>query len=736
MNLRNLPDRTLRSGPTGLAMLLALACTTGCPGDDVPAVDTTGEDSTGGSSTGPSTVTTPTTVTMTGADTSTGGMDTETESADGSSSGGPSCGDGVVDAGEDCDGADLGGMDCMGRGFDGGDLGCNDDCTFDESMCTLNCGNGMIDDGEECDGDDLGGMDCVTYDPAMYYGGELGCNDDCTFDAMMCVTESCGDDMINGMDVCDGADLGVEDCTTQEYMPGVFFDGGTLACAPGCGMFDTAGCYVCGDDTIGGPEVCDGTDLGGEDCITQGFEGGTLACDAACGAYDTSGCFACGDGVLNGAEECDGTDFGGESCGSLTPFPGGSLGCNLDCTIDTSGCGYTFCSTPGSAVGPAEGTITQDTIAVPALGAFVTDVNVYVDASHTWVGDLDVTVRHVESNSSQQMFDEACGNVDNMLVTFDSAAGAPPACVSPVGNGMASLPDPGTLDAYTGMPDGASTWEITILDNADGDGGTLNEWCVDFQIGPDPNNCGDGIVTFAEDCDGANLGGESCTSLGYLAGGTLACDGGCVFDTSLCDATEGICGNNTIENDGVVPDEVCDNKELNFTTCEDLGFVGGSLDCSFPTCSFDIGECSNSVIAVCATPAAAIDDAAPVNSTITVPVGSGNVADLDVHLDITHTWDADLDITLTHDATGTSIPLFTDLCGSGDDVFAFLNDEANGPANCVAPVAIEGNITPEAPALLSTFDGELAEGDWTLNVVDDAVNDSGTLNRWCIYITP
>jgi hypothetical protein len=37
-------------------------------------------------------------------------------------------------------------------------------------------------------------------------------------------------------------------------------------------------------------DVCDGADLGGQDCISQGFVFGALACSNTCDAFDTSGC--------------------------------------------------------------------------------------------------------------------------------------------------------------------------------------------------------------------------------------------------------------------------------------------------------------------------------------------------------------------------------------------------------------------------------------------------------------
>ncbi|MCA9709817.1 MAG: hypothetical protein KDK70_28515 [Myxococcales bacterium] len=52
-------------------------------------------------------------------------------------------------------------------------------------------------------------------------------------------------------------------------------------------------------------------------------------------------------------------------------------------------------------------------------------------------------------------------------------------------------------------------------------------------------NCGNGIIDPGEQCDGSDLQGFDCSSLG-LSGGTLACDGEmCTFDTSMCSSTTG-----------------------------------------------------------------------------------------------------------------------------------------------------------------------------------------------------
>lgn len=49
---------------------------------------------------------------------------------------------------------------------------------------------------------------------------------------------------------------------------------------------------VCGDNNIGGSEICDGTDLDSQTCVTQGFDAGTLLCAANCQSFDTSQCFS------------------------------------------------------------------------------------------------------------------------------------------------------------------------------------------------------------------------------------------------------------------------------------------------------------------------------------------------------------------------------------------------------------------------------------------------------------
>ena len=99
-----------------------------------------------------------------------------------------------------------------------------------------------------------------------------------------------------------------------------------------------AGCPECGDNVAESGEDCDGPDLGGATCGSEGFEGGTLGCTPEC-VFDVSACDNCGDSVVDfgEGEVCDGDNLGGASCISLG-LSGGELGCSDACIYDTTNC--------------------------------------------------------------------------------------------------------------------------------------------------------------------------------------------------------------------------------------------------------------------------------------------------------------------------------------------------------------------------------------------------------------
>jgi subtilisin-like proprotein convertase family protein len=108
------------------------------------------------------------------------------------------------------------------------------------------------------------------------------------------------------------------------------------------------------------------------------------------------------------------------------------------------------------------------------------------------------------------------------------------------------------------------------------------------------------------------------------------------------------------------------------------------------------------------------------------------ITDVNVTLDITHTWSADLDITLTS-PNGTIVELTTDNGGNGDNYTATVFDQesTNGPiTGGTAPFT--GTFVPEGD--LSTIYGEMSGGDWILTIVDDANQDGGSFNSFTLEI--
>lgn len=224
------------------------------------------------------------------------------------------CGNGVIDAGEECDGGALGGATCASEGFVGGTLACGATCTFDTSQCHL-CGNDVIDAGEVCDGADLDGKSCGDF--ACSGGGALGCNATCSgFDRTFCAgCPPCDDD-----GACDAG----EDCNG---CPGDCAGGTSSGAVCGNGLCEAGN----GEDCASCPSDCRGVQGGkpsGRYCCGDGGGVNPVACsDARC----TSNGFSCSTVPTTPGAFCCGDDTcsSGESCAA----------CALDCALGAEVCG-------------------------------------------------------------------------------------------------------------------------------------------------------------------------------------------------------------------------------------------------------------------------------------------------------------------------------------------------------------------------------------------------------------
>jgi extracellular elastinolytic metalloproteinase len=176
---------------------------------------------------------------------------------------GPNCdNDGVCESNEDC-------------------TTCPNDCISGTSGGAV-CGNGVCEagDGEDC-------VSCAADCNGVQSGKPQ--NRFCCGDGDGQNPVSCGDSRCTASG---------NTCTNVPAPPGGSYCCGDATCE---GAEDGFNCEIdcgpppiCGNNTTEAPEVCDGTDLGGQTCLDFDCTGGTLACAVDCSDYDISGCTGCG----------------------------------------------------------------------------------------------------------------------------------------------------------------------------------------------------------------------------------------------------------------------------------------------------------------------------------------------------------------------------------------------------------------------------------------------------------
>jgi cysteine-rich repeat protein len=215
------------------------------------------------------------------------------------------CGDGIIHIGfEQCDDGNTDNSDdCVqcavafcGDGFvhkgveqcDDGNKNNNDACSNDCKINKPGCGNGVVDPGEECD------------------DGNASNNDACT---NACKLAKCGDGFVEaGVEQCDDgnnvngdgceANCTLPSCGNGVIDPGEVCDDGNKQSGDGC----DSNCTVtsCGNGVVTAGEQCD-------DGNQQSGDG----CDANCTPT------ACGNGIVTAGEECDdGNQQSGDGCDS------------------------------------------------------------------------------------------------------------------------------------------------------------------------------------------------------------------------------------------------------------------------------------------------------------------------------------------------------------------------------------------------------------------------------------
>jgi subtilisin-like proprotein convertase family protein len=118
---------------------------------------------------------------------------------------------------------------------------------------------------------------------------------------------------------------------------------------------------------------------------------------------------------------------------------------------------------------------------------------------------------------------------------------------------------------------------------------------------------------------------------------------------------------------------------------------------------------------------------ATVTNTIVVPV-TGTLSDVNIGLNVTHTWPNDLVIGISH-PNATQDLVWNRSCGSNDNFNITMSD--GSPAfSCVANMT--GTFSPASP--LAVFNGLVSNGTWTLSATDFYNADPGTVNSWSVEV--
>lgn len=107
-------------------------------------------------------------------------------------------------------------------------------------------------------------------------------------------------------------------------------------------------------------------------------------------------------------------------------------------------------------------------------GGDITDLDLLnLDITHSWVGDLRLSLT-APGGTNRLLFSYDCGNSDNVALSFDDEAPAPPTC--PYNTGAKVQPEE-SFSAFDNLSL-SGTWTLNLRDDANQDGGSLNNWAL------------------------------------------------------------------------------------------------------------------------------------------------------------------------------------------------------------------------------------------------------------------
>jgi large repetitive protein len=364
---------------------------------------------------------------------------------------------------------------------------------------------------------------------------------------------------------------------------------------------------------------------------------------------------------------------------------------------------------------------TTSVITVSGMTALPTDVNVTVNLTHTYLADLIINLV-APDGTRIQMFNRRGGGSDNLINTvFDDQA------TQPISAGSAPFtgsfrPEQALSVLNTKSPLG--NWTLEVSDNAGADTGTLNSWTLSISAGERstttdpfgfyyfldvPVGSYSAVGVIPSDWTGSGTGQHPFTVTGP--------------NDSFANRHFGMGKNNRfyarvfedLNGNGVVnPNEVGLDSRTIFLDANSNGIFDPPTEINL----------TNSTT----TP---INDNSTIEMPIVVSGFTGVLSDVDVSLNLTHTYVGDLEISLIS-PLGTQIMLSNRRGGGGDNFTGTRFDDSASQGITAGSPPYTGSFRPEGS--LSQLNGLGGNGTWFVRIRDLANADVGTFLNWTLHL--